>query len=88
MVDYAVTINFLDYLAGNGSLNNNNLILIANRKIYSIQKILMGVTRNPDAIIYTGGKQRSRYWQINKDNYIETTNDKKILAAEQRSNTT
>ena len=88
MVDYAVTINFLDYLAGNGSLNNNNLILIANRKIYSIQKILMGVTSNPDAIIYTGGKQRSRYWQINDKNYIETTDDKKIIAAEQRSNTT
>lgn len=61
MVDYAVALNFLDFLAGKGYANNNNLIVIANRQIYPIQKILMGVARNPEAINYTGGKQRSAF---------------------------
>lgn len=61
MVDYAVALNFLDFLAGKGYTNNNNLILIANRQIYPIQKILISVARNPEAINYTGGKQRSTF---------------------------
>ena len=61
MIDYGVAINFLDYLAGTGITNNNNLIMIVNRKVYSIQEVLQKVAENPDLIQYTGGKQRYRF---------------------------
>jgi hypothetical protein len=48
----------MDYLVGKGFADNNNLILVANRKIYSMKEILMGVADHPEAIEYSGGKMR------------------------------
>ena len=66
LVDYAVALNFLDYIAGNGGVNNNNLILVVNRKIYSISSILSKLAQTPDAVNYTGGKRRYVFRDLNQ----------------------
>lgn len=59
----------MDYLAGKGfNSANNNLILVANRKIYDIAEIIKKVSETPDAIIYNGGKMRYPFWQLNEAN--------------------
>lgn len=67
LVDYAVVLNFADFLTKNA--NNENLYLL-NNKIWDIAYILQEVANNPDAIEYTGGKQRHQFWSgINKWQY-------------------
>lgn len=87
LVDYAVALNFIDYLVGQGFANNNNLILVANRQIYSMKDILMGVADHPEAIEYTGGKMRYPFWHLNRDNWVNASKEKISVsaAAERRS---
>lgn len=87
LVNYAVATNFIDYLAGRGfNSANNNLVLVANRQIYSISEIIKKVSETPDAILYNGGKQRAQYWHINRDNWQDATDDIDVeTAAEYRS---
>lgn len=69
MVDYGVKLSFLDALAGNGSEGNNAVFLIYNRQIYSIREILHKVISSPNAINYTGGKQRFKFVNLNNESY-------------------
>ena len=86
LVDYAVALNFMDYLVGKGFANNNNLILVANRKIYSMKEILMGIADHPEAIEYSGGKMRYPFWQLNEANWIDADSEIDVeTAAEYRS---
>lgn len=67
LVDYAVVLNFTDFLLNN---QNNNTLYLLNNKIWDIDYILQAVADNPDAIEYTGGKQRFTFWnKINRWNY-------------------
>lgn len=65
LMQYAVASNFLSFLAGDGSLGSNNLILVVNQEIFSISDVLNAVANNPDLIQFDGGKQRFRFWQQN-----------------------
>lgn len=53
-VDYAIALNVLDYLAGDGSLYSNNILLIANGRVYSIEQVLQEIAKNPSAISRAG----------------------------------
>lgn len=62
LVDYVVILNFIDFLAGNGSRYNNNALFLINDKIWGIEDILNRVIENPSSILYDGGKQRFRFY--------------------------
>lgn len=63
LVDYVVTLNFIDFLAGNGSRYNNNVLFLLENKLWGIEEILNRVIDNPNAIVYDGGKQRYRFYR-------------------------
>ena len=69
LVDCSVVANFLDTLIAAGG-PNGNLFLLANNRLLGIGDLLNAVIDNPDAIEYTGGKQRSKFWQLNRDNWV------------------
>lgn len=66
-VDYAVALNFMDFLAGDGSLYSNNVLLVSKGKVYSIPTLLsaLGDAQNFSAITYEGGKPSGRYHSEN-----------------------
>ena len=66
-VDYAVALNFMDFLAGDGSLYSNNVLLVSRGKVYSIPTLLsaLGDPQNFSAITYEGGKPSGRYHSEN-----------------------
>lgn len=53
-VDYAIALNTLDYLAGDASLYSNNVLLIANGNVYSIEQVLQQIGKNPTALSRAG----------------------------------
>lgn len=53
-VDYAIALNTLDYLAGDASLYSNNVLLIANGNVYSIDQVLQQIGKNPSALSRAG----------------------------------
>lgn len=63
LVDYVVTLNFIDFLAGNGSRYNNNALFLLENKLWGIEEILNRVIDNSSAIVYDGGKQRYRFYR-------------------------
>lgn len=66
LIDYAVAANFLDFLAGDGSLGSNNLVLIINGEIFNIGDIIQMVQQDPDKYIKSqGGMQRFRFYRQN-----------------------
>lgn len=70
LVDYSVLVSFLSFLAGEGTLHNNAMAMVINRQLVPIEKILQAVANNPEAISYTGGKQRFPFWHINQANWV------------------
>lgn len=67
LVDYSVAANFLDFLAGDGSLGSNNLALVINGELFSIGDIIEMVQQDPDKYIKSeGGRKRYRFYQENK----------------------
>lgn len=53
-VDYAIALNIVDYIAGDGSLYSNNILLIANGNVYSMGEVFAQLEQNFDAISRTG----------------------------------
>lgn len=67
LVDYSVAANFLDFLAGDGSLGSNNLVLVINGELFSIGDIIEIVQQDPNKYIKSeGGRKRFRFYQENK----------------------
>lgn len=88
MVKYAAVLNFLDFLAGNGLSGNNSIFLIIGKKVYSISSILDRVIQNTDAIQVSGGLQRFRFYNLNKNAWKGNKgigNSRNIEQGEQRS---
>lgn len=67
LVDCAVANYFMAALVGNKwNSSSKNLILVANRRVYSISEVYEKVLEAPEGIMYDGGKQRYRFADLNQ----------------------
>lgn len=65
LVHYALTAQFLNYLAGQGTQGDNVLAVVVNRQLMPVNQIIAQSITNPNALIFSGGKVRHIYRDLN-----------------------
>lgn len=50
LADYAIALNFVDYLAGDGSAYSNSVLMVVNNKIFTIPQVIDEIIGNPTAL--------------------------------------
>lgn len=85
LVDYAVTLGFIDYIKPKLGNGQSATYVVVNDHLTSLGEIVNKLILNPDTIEYTGGKQRSKFWQQNiwlggspKNTYLAQLRSKRI----------